>query len=439
MRRLVLGVATCLAAIDSGNAASNPIGLAFDPGFGVGGHIQLPRYPTADASTTVTPLGVIHLDARGGYVAATLQRAGNEPRIVLTRYTELGGLDTSWGNGGSLMPALPSPYGPGNAVRLVAGTENGDDIFYLAFSLSSDSIAFSVAVAKFTASGAFDASFGFGGYAVSSLPFSAPEGLRELRGAAFTPVFGLPVLVVAVGAANNRLVFSRAHGSGTAALSDQGSGSSLAFGFPPQVLQARTNGPNHIEIVGSIGNEAFYADYDAGALVLNSRTFRFPCTGGTTASAIDAIARPAGWNGDVLVAGRSLCVGQGRVSTVARVANIALAPSVVWHADTETGASCLPGTAATCPQVMLAYSDSYPGVAITATPLKNLVPVDIVAGTPMAATPLGALDAQITAEPSSYRGIVFRYPRLVSFGVKFPSVQGLAGLIVDGLFINGFQ
>jgi hypothetical protein len=439
--RAVLGVGASIAAAGSCAAGSNPIGLAFDPGFGTEGFSAIPRHATADAGTTITPVGVIHLDTSGGYVAASLQKAGNLSRIVLTRYTESGALDAGWGTGGSQMPALPSPYldaGSANAIRLVAGSENGQDIFYVAFSLAG-SPSYSVAVAKFFANGAFDANFGFGGYAVSSLPVSAPGGLRELRGAAFTPVFGLPVLVVVVAAQGNRLVFSRAHGSGTAALSDQGGGSSVVFGNSPNLLQVRTNGPNHIELVGNAGDEAFYADYDAGTLTLASRTFRFPCPSGTSASAIDALERPAGWNGDVLVMGRAACIALGTVAVVARVANIATSPSMTWIARTETGGVCSPGGLGLCPQVMLAYSDSYPGVAITMTPQNKLVPVDTTDGSLMAATPVNALGAFSYAQHSSYRGIVFRYPRLVGFGLQVPAVNGLAGLTVDGLFIDGFQ
>ncbi|HSX63010.1 MAG TPA: hypothetical protein VLF18_22720 [Tahibacter sp.] len=439
--RAVLGVGASIAAAGSCAAGSNPIGLAFDPGFGTGGFAALPRHPGADAATTITPIGIVHLDASGGYVSATLQRANNIPRIVLTRYTESGQLDTGWGNGGSQMPALPSPYldsGTVNAIRLVAGSESGQDIFYVAFSLPGTP-GYSVAVAKFFASGAFDGNFGFGGYAVSALPVSAPNGLRELRGAAFTQVFGLPVLVVVVAAPNNRLVFSRAHGSGTAALSDQGGGSSIVFGNSPNVLQMRTNGPNHVELVGNSGDEAFYGDYDAGTLSLASRTFRFPCPGGTSASAIDALERPAGWNGDVLVMGRAACISLGTVAVVARMRDIATAPSAVWLARTETGGVCVPGGLNLCPQVMLAYSDSYPNVAITMTPQNKLVPVDTADGSLLAATPVNALGPDSYAQHSSYRGIVFRYPRLVGFGLQIPAVNGLAGLFVDGLFIDGFQ
>jgi hypothetical protein len=439
--RAVLGVGASIAAAGSCAAGSNPIGLAFDPGFGVEGFSAVPRHSTADAATTITPVGVVHLDASGGYVAASIQRASNVPRMVLTRYTESGQLDTGWGIGGSQMPALPSPYqdaGSVNAIRLVAGSENGQDIFYLAFSLSGTP-SYSVAVAKFFANGSFDGNFGFGGYAVSTLPSSAPNGLRELRGAAFTQVFGLPVLVVAVAAPNNRMVFSRAHGSGTAALSDQGGGSSVLFGTSPNILQMRTFGPNHVEFVGNAGDEAFYGDYDAGTLTLQSRTFRFQCPSGTTASAIDAIERPASWNGDVLVMGRATCISEGTVSLVARMSNIATAPSAVWLARTELGGVCVPGGLTMCPQVMLAYSDSRPGIAITMTPQNKLVPVDTVNGRALAATPVNALGPNSYAQHSSYRGIVFRYPRLVGFGLQIPMVSGLAGLFVDGLFINGFQ
>ncbi|MBL8300960.1 MAG: hypothetical protein JNN30_21675 [Rhodanobacteraceae bacterium] len=454
LSRLIVGVMAWVAVAGSCFAGSNPIGLAFDPGFGTAGFSTIPLQPVADAGSSAVPIGVIHLAVGGGYVLASLQRVSSVYRIVLTRYTEAGMLDTSWGVNGSQMPALPSPHvdfgfisgNETNTMRLVAGSENGQDIFYLAFSLRQGVDDFSVAVAKFVASGAFDSSFGFGGYAVSKLPNSAPGGLDRLRGAAFTLVFGLPVLVVVVEAPGNRLVFSRAHGAGSAALSDQGGGSSVLFSSSLTITQVRTNGPNHIELVGRLGTEALYADYDAGTLALNYRTTVFPCPFSTAGSVIDAIERPAGWNGDVLVAARADCPTVGIVSLVARIAAVATAPNMVWYASTGTNdASCtIATTPLPCLPAMLAYSANYPGVAITRTPNSRLVPVDVINGRAMEATPFSALsvDGSIVPNFSSYRGTLFRYPRLVGFGQLAGSgtaQYGIAGLFVDGLFINGFN
>jgi hypothetical protein len=430
-----------LAAFAAGEAfASNALGVAFDPAFGTNGFTPLPAHANADAGTTITPIGIVHLDVAGGYVAASMQRVSGNYRMVLTRYTENGAVDGSWGTSGSQLPALPSPYlasSTADYVRIVAGRESGQDIFYLAFSLFSSPDLY-IAVAKFQASGAFDPGFGNGGYAVSKLPASAPVGLLTLQGAAFTEVFGLPVLVVAVNAVGNRLVFTRAHGTGTAALSDQGGGSSLVLGATPTFMQARTFGPNHIELVGAANNDAFYIDYDAGTLTASTRVFRLPCPSGSNWSAIDAIARPAAFGGDALVVGRSSCIGQGVTSIVARVADIATTHTMVWSAQTETNSACNSSNSP-CPAAMLAYDDAHPQHALTVTPLGYLAPVRLADGATLPTFGIGSIGGPAAAQPSTYRGIAFRWPRLVGFGVIPPSTQGVAGLVLDGIFGDGFD
>lgn len=437
--RMILTVGVLVASTAGPADAANSLGVAFDPTFGNGGFAALPAHPSADPGTPVTPIGLIRLDTAGGYVAATLQQVSGNARIVLTRYAENGQLDTGWGSGGNQLPAIPSPYVPGgsvNAIKLVAGREGGQDIFYLAFSLFSSPDLY-VAVGKFQASGAFDASFGFGGYATSKLPVSAPAGLATIQGAAFTEVFGLPVLVVAVNANGNRLVFTRAHGSGTASLSDQGGGSSLVMGATPTILQMRTFGPNHVEIAGTAGNNALYIDYDAGTLTAVSRVFRLPCPAGSNWSTLDAVARPAAFGGDALVYGRSYCIGVGAVAIAARVANItAPSPSFVWSVNTEVNTICNGGPSP-CPGMLLAYDDAFPAHALTVTPLLGLVPVRVADGTALPSHSMIGFGSAIP-QPSTYRGHAFRQRRLVGFG-SLSSVEGVTGLLVDGLFINGFE
>lgn len=435
---LILGAS--LAVHGTAAAASNAIGLSVDPAFGSEGFAAIPRYASADPGTTITPVGLVRLSTAGGYVAATLQNVSNLPRLVLTRFTDGGQLDTGWGVGGSQLPALPSPYLTGSstsAIRLVAGQESGQDTFYLAFSLQGTP-SFSVAVAKFHASGAFDANFGFGGYGVSSLPVSAPGGIQELRGAAHSVVFGIPVLVVAVAAPGNKIVFSRAHGSGAAAMSDQGGTSVVTFGSAVTFLQMRTAGPNNVELVGSAGNDALYLRYDAGTLERVSRVFRFRCPAGTNWSVIDALERPAAFGADALLAGRAFCDGIGAVAVTVRMADIATAPTEIWSARTETNATCT-STTAPCLPVMLAYSDSFAQIAATVTPNGRLVPVRLDTGAVLAGNPMNGFGGNIYPQHSSYRGIAFRYPSLVGFGLYVPQVNGLVGLVVDGLFIDGFQ
>lgn len=439
LRRVGWMVAASLAVLHPAADASNALGMALDPDFGSNGFIAIPRYVTADPGTTITPIGMVRLKHDGGYIVATLQNVSNVPRMALSRFTAAGSLDTSWGQGGTQMPALPSPYldaAPSSAIRLVAGEEGGQDIFYLAFSLQG-SPSFSVAVAKFQANGSFDSSFGFGGYGVSSLPTSAPNGIGPLRGAAFTLVFGQPVLVVVVSAPGNRLVFSRAHGPGSAAMSDQGGGSVVTLGSSPTLLQMRNAGPNKVELVGGLGSLALYLRYDAGTLELHSRTFHFRCPAGTNWSVADALERPAAFGDDVLLVGRASCIGVGPVAVVTRMVNVADAPNEVWSARTETDTVCTT-TSSPCLSVMLAFSESRPDVAVSVTPKGRLVPVRLADGKVLAGQPMNSFGGAYP-QHSSYRGIIFRYPSLVGFGLDLPQVSGLVGLRVDGLFVDGFE
>src|SRR5262249_51996453 len=161
-----------------------------------------------------------------------------------------------------------------------------------------------------------------------------------------------------------------------ATFSDQGGGSVVTLSLSPQVLHARNRGPDHIEVFGSVREDALYIDYNAGALTASSGTFRLPCPAGGEWAKLDAIAHPAGYGGDALVLGRSLCNGQGMTSTVARVANIATAPSIVWSADTETGSGC-DLHFSPCMPAVLAYDDTHPEYALTVTPLGRLAPVRV--------------------------------------------------------------
>ncbi|MDC8013904.1 hypothetical protein [Tahibacter soli] len=438
LAQMILAVAFAAFA-SAGAFASNALGVAIDPAFGANGFTALPRYPTADPGTTVAPIGIAHLDVAGGYMVATLQRVSGNDRMVLTRYTESGAIDAGWAFGGSQLPGLPVPYTPGgslNAIKLVAGKEAGQDIFYLAFSLFS-SPDFYVAVAKFRADGSFDPNFGVGGYVSSRLPVSAPAGLLTVGGAAFTEVFGQPVLVVAVTGKNNRLVFTRAHGSGAGALSDQGGGSALTMLATPNILQMRGSGLNHVELVGSVANDALYMDYDAGTLVARPRVFRLPCPAGSNWSAVDAIARPGAFVDDALVAGRSSCIGQGVTSMVARVQNIVNAPVFPWTAVTETNTTCN-GTGP-CIPVVFAYDDAHPDYALTVTPGGNIAPVRVADGATLSTFLLSNVGGASYPIHSTYRGTVFRWPRLVGFGVILPSSEAVSGLVIDGLFSDGFD
>ncbi|HJU38889.1 MAG TPA: hypothetical protein VJ724_04900 [Tahibacter sp.] len=442
LARIILAIGVVLASTTAPAGAANPFGLAPDPTFGTNGFTALPAHASTTPGAPITPIGIVRLDIGGGYIAATLQRVSAIDRIVLTRYAENGQFDIGWGTGGSQMPGLPPPlvFAGADTIKLVAGRENGQDIFYVAFTVVSGGIS-SVAVAKFLASGAFDASFGFGGYATSTLPVGAPIGLISVQGAAFTEVFGLPVLVVALGANGGRLVFTRAHGLGTAALSDQGGGSSILIGAVPQVMQMRALGPDRVEVVGAVNYDALYVDYHAGTLASSWRMFDMPCQGANIASSVDAAARPAAFGGDTLVYGRAVC-DTGSHVVVARIANVATpAASLVWWRNVEADSQCNGGVAP-CPTMLLAHDDAMGDHALVVTPLLRAYPVrlsDGVAGTGAYLSDVGSPSSY--PQPSTYRGAVLRWPRLVGYGQVslFDATRGITGLRFDSLFADGFE
>ncbi|HJU38890.1 MAG TPA: hypothetical protein VJ724_04905 [Tahibacter sp.] len=443
--RLILAVGVLVASTTGPAHAANLLGIVPDPTFGANGFAPLQPFSGADAGTTIRPIGFARLDVAGGYVAATLQRVAGVERMVLTKFAQNGQPDTAWGAGGSLLPALPAPVSSsGDGVKLVAGRVNGEDIFYLAFNLVAGGNRY-VAVARFLGNGAFDTRFGVGGYATSTLPVSAPAGLLNVEGAAFTDVSGEPTLVVALAASGGRLVFTRAHGAGATALSDEGGGASMLVSGVPTIMQMRAFGPNHVEVVGTLDGNALYVDYDAGALTSSWRVFDLPCpTGsGSPEVMIDAVAHPAAFGSDVLVYARMRCVA-GMYEVVARIANIAsqVQPlGVVWQSTVEIGSACNFGAVA-CAAMFLAIDDAIPNHALVTSPLSRHYPVRLADGT---VRPYGALSQIGTPSPyprpSAYRGTVLHHSRLVGFGqaTAADATPGITSVLVDGLFADGFE
>jgi hypothetical protein len=236
-------------------------------------------------------------------------------------------------------------------------------------------------------------------------------------------------------------VFTRAHGSGTAALSDQGGGSSILIGAGPVVTQMRTFGPNHVELVGAVSTvHALYVDYDAGTLASSWRMLDLPCQGTAGWSMIDAVAHPAAFGGDTLVYGRVLC-STGVNTVVARIANVAATSAqVVWWRVVEAGDQCNQGPVP-CPQMMLAYDEAMLDHALLVTPLRWFYPLRLSDGTLRLPGDSMASFGTPYPLPSTYRGGVLRHPRLVGFGeaAPFDATKGVTSMLFDGIFSGDFD
>jgi hypothetical protein len=440
--RFILMVGMGVAALAGPAHASNALGLAYDQSFGNFGYQSTPYYATADLAVDMKPIGLVHLSG-GGYIQATLQQVGGNPRIVLARFTEDGQIDGNWGNNGSELPGLPVPYvaGSNSFIYLVDGNQGGQDIFYLAYSFLSGSNYY-VAVAKFLANGSFDANFGQGGYVSSNLPNRAPAGLDVVLGAAFVTVSGTPTLVVGVGTSSVGFALIPVAGTGPGAIPDNSNTVILQLGGYPRIFQARSRAGDHVEWLGMFNGNALHLDFDATTHGVATHTFQFHCPNGMLAnqSGIDAIERPAAFGDDVLLLGRESCSDVGGVALVARVAGLATAPVETWITRTEANTACS-SLNTQCETAYLGYSEANPGIAVTITPQRTVAPVRIPSGAAMPRLPLDTISPFTTILPSTYRGTIYRYPRIVTYAEpQFgPSGHGLVGLLLDGLFSDTFD
>ncbi len=443
-RHAALALAALLSwAATAARAEDNVLALAPDPGFGGGGFQAMPYNTGANSAAGQSLFGLVHFDIAGGYLAGSLQQVNGNTRMVLARYTEAGQLDLTWGSNSLEMPGLGAPYAPGFStrnVKLVVGQSGGEDIFYLAFNYY-DGVDATLAVARFRANGAFDGGFGAGGYATTTLPGSLPGGHGAfLLGAAFTTVGGAPTMVMATRAVgNNKVVFVRAAGTGGSALSDDGAGLVQSYASALNVNQMRENGSGsgYVQLVGSLGTQGAYINYNAGSPNVTTKVFTVHCPMGTSASTIDAIERPSGFGSDVLLLARANCIGYGFVSLLDRYQNIDSSPSDVWT-SVVGGASSCSQLDSPCNASLLAYSASQPDLALTVTGDGNYVPVTLSTHTVQDFYPEGAVGTNPLIQPSSYLGAVYRFPRLVG-PASNPGGAGIGAVTVDRIFRGRFD
>jgi hypothetical protein len=254
------------------------------------------------------------------------------------------------------------------------------------------------------------------------------------------PVGGTPTLVVLVPIGNMKFTFVRAAGSGSNALSDDGPSAIVNFSPNPiYLLQLRAHGANRVAVVGAESPSGWYGEYDAATHAFASTTLHFRCSNGFEGnSAIEAIAFPAAFGGDALVEGKVSSCLDGPYAVLARVADIGIAPSLVWNTLTDTNTDPCSSNYSACTNSLLAYSDARPDVAITVSPDGIAVPVRLRDGAKLGENYVANLDPGVNFMASNQRGYVFDGTRLLGVA-QSSGAAGVAALRVDRLFGDGFE
>lgn len=436
-------------------AAQYQGGMIPDPSFGSNGFGALPQLdPT---QTVIAPIGFVRLTLTDGYVYFHVQQIGANSRVVATRFNNNGTIDTEWGNNGSLIYAIPVPAyaSPGDPLGLearlgivveeVPATAGPDgnpimDVIYLVARMTTDTNY--LYVARFEDSGAFlsfttsnlSAHFVGGAGSITALAMrqalsKAPEAIVAVRGG------GAETNKTAVVPVRRDMILD-------------GPGSSLSLTRPDlRINQLIYPDDNYIDALGTASGMAMYAQYDpSGNAWVTERSFHFSCQSGTpTGSVADGLLRPASLGADVLIVGRHVCTDTPVYSALARVANIATAPSVAWTVRTSSDAAGCSNLTDVCVYSFAAVSSSIPDRAYVAGN-SRLAQVDIGSQPGR----LVGSDALFTAVPGVTRLVTpsFRYgadevyPQLVGFGMVADSSgldMGFGRIFVDRIFADGVE
>jgi uncharacterized delta-60 repeat protein len=131
-----------------------------DSSFGTGGTVKITPIGS-QAGAWLRPCGLI-LQNGGIVVAATRTFNGNNPAPVLYRYTINGAVDSSFGTGGQAAPATPAVFG-----EFVDDVVLGDGDILAAGDVLDSSGQQALYLARYLPTGAFDTSFGTNGRVIS--------------------------------------------------------------------------------------------------------------------------------------------------------------------------------------------------------------------------------------------------------------------------------
>ena len=138
---------------------------ALDASFGSGGKVTTAIGSNNDGGYTVA------LQNDGKIVVAGYSSNGSNSDFALVRYMAAGALDTSFGNGGKVTTAIGSSTDIGNSVAV----ESDGKIVVAGYSTGADGYA-DFALARYTAAGALDASFGSGGKVITPVSSNDDHG-----------------------------------------------------------------------------------------------------------------------------------------------------------------------------------------------------------------------------------------------------------------------
>jgi hypothetical protein len=102
-----LAALACLFAVPLAQA-QHVAPMIPDASFGISGYAPIPSVDIATPGAS--PLGFVRLPLSGGYLMLSVQTVGGVSRVVASRFTEAGAVNTAWGSGGSLAyGGIPAP------------------------------------------------------------------------------------------------------------------------------------------------------------------------------------------------------------------------------------------------------------------------------------------------------------------------------------------
>jgi len=205
---------TFAALILSFNTSSRAVGT-LDSTFGTNGRVAVEIGSQAFATATVVqPDGKI-------IVVGEVNRAATQNDVVLVRFNPNGTLDTSFGEGGKVFAAISPLLDKANAVALAPDGR----IVVAGFTRTPGTTTeFDFFIARFTASGGFDADFGING--VTTINQGSTDGF-------YAVAVQSDGKIVAAGSTSNRAAVARFNSNGS--LDGTFSGGLVSFDVPNYV------------------------------------------------------------------------------------------------------------------------------------------------------------------------------------------------------------
>ncbi len=412
--------------------------IALDRSFGAGGFGGIPVLGNSPLGAVA--IGFVRLPLSGDFLYFSAQQLNGNDRVVATRLTPAGAVNTQWGNQGSLVYSLPVPdYAAANDVtfdaRLVVIVEGTAEFVYLigrkvnALTVARISIA--------------DGSFI---YNSSTLPIAYASGVGSITAAAparastlyFTNSPGVLVAVRGAGSEVNETDFVQVYSDGaTLNIAEfSGTNGSITRQFLSiNYMAVREDGA--FDVAGTATGKAMYMQYYAKSPQVLREIYFDLC--GTT-SVADGMVRDPSLGADAILATRSNC-GPALV----RISSIdAIQPQVLWSVPTgvsDDNANC-PNLINPCSNTFAAMSETVPGEVLALTPSFRLSHVKASTGLLLGRDELGGvwMDNDLLFEPTYKLGAVQSGPYLVGIAylaAPFVRKYGLARVATDRLFADG--